>query len=217
MQSSRPVRQPRTSPAHARVHPPCSERTSRAAQSSTTSGWACTASALTIAGSTPPSTACLPCAQRPALPAPGAVQWMAFPACFCSPALGCRACVPQAARQRRTDGLLCCAQDLNAAMMAHLRLSFNNEQASDERVRAVRCSPAAQAAASPAAFTHPRRAAFMQHTHARALQRMRLHVLGRSRCASMAQHASVRSQAPGVMRWARRCCRRTPQPSGVAC
>ena len=35
------------------------------------------------------------------------------------------------------------AQDLHAAMMAHLRLSFNNEQASDERVRSVRCSPAA--------------------------------------------------------------------------
>lgn len=31
----------------------------------------------------------------------------------------------------------CCGQDLTDSMMAHLRLSFNNEQASDERVRAA--------------------------------------------------------------------------------
>ena len=31
-------------------------------------------------------------------------------------------------------------QDLTSSMMAHLRLSFNNEQASDERVRHPQCS-----------------------------------------------------------------------------
>ena len=30
-------------------------------------------------------------------------------------------------------------QDLTSSMMAHLRLSFNNEQASDERVRHPQC------------------------------------------------------------------------------
>jgi len=185
---------------------PCSERMSRAAQSSTTRGWACSASASTTAGSTPPSTACLLCAQRPALPAPGGMRWVGFHVFWAAP-LRRRAHVPhdsvaqtgyseRAGPPRRHDG--------PPAPELQQRAGVRREGA----VRSLQPSCAHPSAQGP----------LVRRTSIPGLCSARGCMCQASAAASWWLNMEVSDRrAQESCCWARRCCRHTPQPSGAAC